>query len=261
MKYVLLIRYVGTDFFGYQVQKERRTVQGTLHEAAEKLFRCPCAITGCSRTDTGVHANEFCLTLEPSDGGAPTVPPHALPLAILPFLPPDLSVVRAAECPEGFHPRYDALGKEYCYRMRFGGVPDPFLAKRVWQLPYRLTDDGFAAMQAATAHFVGTHDFTSFMCVDSDMENRVRTVSDLHVVRASNEISLFITADGFLYNMVRIITGTLFEVARGRRTPESIPDVIAALDRKAAGMTAPADGLYLHRVIYPESVATAIFGN
>ena len=261
MKYVLLIRYVGTDFFGYQVQKEKRTVQGALQAAAEQLFRCPCAITGCSRTDAGVHADQFCLTLEPSDPGAPAVPPHALPLAILPFLPHDLSVVRAAWCPEGFHPRYDALGKEYRYRMRFGGVPDPFLSQRAWQLPYRLTDRGFATMQEATVHFIGAHDFTSFMCVDSDMENRVRTVKDLHVVRSGDEVSLYITADGFLYNMVRIITGTLFEVARGRRTPESIPGVIEARDRKEAGMTAPPEGLYLHRVFYPDAVAAAIFGN
>jgi tRNA pseudouridine38-40 synthase len=261
MKYAVLIRYVGTDFFGYQVQKERRTVQGALHTSAEQLFGCPCTITGCSRTDTGVHAEEFCLTLEPTSSSAPAVPPHALPLAILPFLPHDLSVVRAAVCPEGFHPRYDAIGKEYRYRMRFGGVPDPFLSNRVWQLPYRLTERGFAMMQEAAAHFIGRHDFTSFMCVDSDIEDRVRTVSDLHVVRTGDEVSLYITGNGFLYNMVRIITGTLFEVARGRRTPESIPGVLAALDRKAAGMTAPAEGLYLHRVLYPESVKNAIFGN
>ncbi len=254
MRYLARIRYDGSRFCGFQVQKNGRTVQGDLHAAAEKLFGCPCLITGCSRTDSGVHAEEFYLTLEPTSPSAPAVPPSALPQAILQYLPGDLSLNLAILAPEGFHPRYDALGKEYRYRMRYGGLPDPFLVSRVWQMPYRLTEEGFARMQEATAHFLGAHDFTSFMCSESDIEDRVRTISSLYVTREGNEVTVSVTANGFLYNMVRIITGTLFEIGAGRREASSIPATIAGRDRTLAGMTAPPDGLYLHRVLYPKNL-------
>ncbi len=254
MRYLARIRYDGARFCGFQVQKNGRTVQGDLHKATEKLFGCPCLITGCSRTDSGVHAEEFYLTIEPTAKGAPAVPPSALPLAILQYLPSDLSLNFAIEAPEGFHPRYDALGKEYRYRMRYACLPDPFLSARVWQMPYRLTEEGFSQMQEAAAHFIGAHDFTSFMCAESEIEDRVRTVSSLYLTREGNDVTLSVTANGFLYNMVRIITGTLFEIGAGRRRAASIPATIAGRDRTLAGMTAPPDGLYLHRVIYPKNL-------
>ena len=261
MRYFARIRYVGTHFCGFQVQRNQRTVQGVLGEAAEKLFGCPCGITGCSRTDSGVHAEDFCLTITPEDEGAPLVPPHALPLAIRQYLPNDLSVTYAREAPEGFHPRYDAIGKEYCYRLSYGGLPDPFLAGRAWQIPYRLTEAGLLRMQEAAKDFLGVHDFTSFMCTESDMEDRVRTISDISVTGDLHHVTLSVTGNGFLYNMVRIMTGTLFEIGAGRRDSDSIPRTLAALDRTQAGMTAPPDGLYLHRVLYPKELEEKLFGN
>ncbi len=255
MKYLLRIRYVGTEFCGFQVQKNGRTVQGELHTASEKLFGCPCLITGCSRTDSGVHAEEFYLTLEPTLPSA-AIPPKALPAAMLQYLPHDLSITFSEEAPPGFHPRYDALGKEYRYLLRFGYPPDPFLTFRVWQMPYRLTEEGFERMRHAAGDFIGTHDFTSFMCTESDIEDRVRTISALGLTREGPLVTLSVTGNGFLYNMVRIITGTLFEIGVGRREADSVPAILAACDRTAAGMTAPPDGLYLHRVFYSKK-----FGN
>lgn len=259
MRYFAKIRYDGAGFQGFQVQKIGRTVQGELNRATEALFGCPCAITGCSRTDSGVHAEEFCLTIEPENKEHPAVPPKALPRAILPYLPRDLSLTYATVAPDGFHARYDADGKEYWYRMRFGGVPDPFLAGRVWQLPHPLSDVGFARMQEAAACFVGYHDFTAFMCTDSTMENCCRTVRAASVVREGDNVVFRVEADGFLYNMVRIMTGTLYEVGKGRRTVDSILRAMEACDRTLAGMTAPPDGLYLHHVVYPAHLEKILF--
>lgn len=260
MRYFAKIRYDGAGFCGFQAQKTGRTVQGELNRATEELFGCPCAITGCSRTDSGVHAEEFCLTIEPRAEDHAAVPPAALPRAILPYLPRDLSLTYAVEAPVGFHARYDAAGKEYWYRMRFGGVPDPFLAGRAWQIPCPLSSDGFLRMQVAAEHYIGTRDFTAFMCTDSAMENCVRTVRAASVVRDGDYVIFRVEADGFLYNMVRIMVGTLYEIGKGRRTEESIEEALAMKDRTLAGMTAPPDGLYLHRVIYPPHLQKTLFG-
>ena len=172
---------------------------------------------------------------------------------MLPYLPHDLGITLSLKAPEGFHPRYDALGKEYRYLMRFGYPPDPFFTARTWQMPYRLTEEGFARMRRAAAYFIGTHDFTSCMCTESEIEDRVRTITALDLTQEGALVTLSVTGNGFLYNMVRIITGTLFEVGVGRREADSIPAILAARDRTAAGMTAPPDGLYLHRVFYSQN--------
>lgn len=255
MRYFAKIRYVGSAFCGFQVQKNGRTVQGVLNEATEKLFGSPCRITGCSRTDRGVHAEEFCLTIEPTDASAPPIPPSALPAAILPHLPSDLSLYYASEAPEGFHPRYDAVGKEYRYRIRYGGMPDPFRHGRVWQLPYPISEEALLRMQAAAPHFLGKHDFSAFMCGASKVLDRVRTVEKNSVDREGDEIVLTIAADGFLYNMVRIIMGTLFEIGLGVREADSIQTALESRLRADAGMTAPPDGLYLTRVFYPKHIS------
>lgn len=249
---------MGTEFCGFQVQKNGRTVQGVLNEATERLFGCPCRITGCSRTDSGVHAEDFCLTVEPILDAAPPIPPAVLPAAILPYLPHDVSLFYATAAPEGFHPRYDTVGKEYRYRIRYGGMPDPFRYGRVWQQPHPLSREGFFRMREATSFFLGRHDFTAFMCGASDIEDRVRTVTDMTVTREGDEVVLSVSADGFLYNMVRIMTGTLFEIGLGVRNAESIGEALESRERTAAGMTAPPDGLYLHRIFYPEQLRVAL---
>ena len=132
MRYFAKIKCVGTNFFGFQVQPDKRTVQGELNRALEQTFGAPCLVTGCSRTDAGVHANELTVTVE-TDGAK--IPPERLPLAVSRFLPDDISLFYAKECNDDFHPRYDALGKEYLYRILNSKVPDPFFADRAWHLP------------------------------------------------------------------------------------------------------------------------------
>ena len=247
MKYFAKIKYLGTAFHGFQVQPELRTVQGELNAALNQAFGLPCKVTGCSRTDAGVHANEFCLTVE-CEGG--TIPADKLPIAVARFLPEDLCLFYAEACDNDFHPRYDVVEKEYLYRIINRPIYDPFEYGRAWFLSRPITDEGLALMNKAAAHFVGKHDFSTFMSEGSDVEDTVRCVSALSVERNGDLIEVRISADGFLYNMVRIIVGTLTEVAFGRISPDDIPSIIDSHDRSRAGMTAPAEGLFLNKVVY-----------
>ena len=247
MKYFAKIRYLGTAFHGFQVQPGLRTVQGELNDALNQAFGLPCRVTGCSRTDAGVHANEFCLTVE-CDGG--TIPADKLPIAVARFLPSDLSLFYAEECSQDFHPRYDVREKEYLYRIINRPIYDPFDFGRAWFLSRPITDEGLLLMKQAAKHFIGKMDFSTFMSEGSDVEDTVRNVTALSVERIGDLIEVRISADGFLYNMVRIIVGTLTEVAFGRISPDDIPEIISSRDRSRAGMTAPADGLFLNKVVY-----------
>ena len=247
MKYFAKIKYLGTFFHGFQVQPGLRTVQGELNTALEQTLGYPCKVTGCSRTDAGVHANEFCMTVE-CDGA--TVPPEKLPIAVSRFLPNDLSLFYAKDCAGSFHPRYDVKEKEYLYRIMNTRVYDPFEFGRVWFVPRYIDDEKLGLMKSAALHFIGKYDFSTFMSEGSDVEDTVRCVSMLDVERVGDEIRIRIRADGFLYNMVRIIVGTLTECAFGRFSPDDIPDIIASCDRSKAGRTAPPEGLYLNKVFY-----------
>ena len=247
MKYFAKIKYLGTAFHGFQVQPGLRTVQGELNAALNQAFGLPCKVTGCSRTDAGVHANEFCLTVE-CDGA--TIPADKLPIAVSRFLPNDLSLFYAEECNDDFHPRYDVKEKEYVYRIMNTRIYDPFYFGRVWFLPRYIDEEMLREMNEAAKHFIGKKDFSTFMAEGSDVEDTVRNITSLTVERHGDIIDVKISADGFLYNMVRIIVGTLTEVAFGRISPDEIPDIIASKSRARAGMTAPADGLYLNRVSY-----------
>ena len=247
MKYFAKIKYLGTDFCGFQVQNNGRTVQGELSLACLELFGKPARVTGCSRTDSGVHANEFCLTIE-CDGA--TVPPSKLPLAIARFLPPDLSLYYAEECADDFHPRYSVKHKEYLYRIKNSRISDPFEVNRAWLYPMDIDQAALELMRAAAAHIVGYHDFAAFMAEGSDVKDTHRTVKYLEIDRDGDVISVRIAADGFLYNMVRIIVGTLCDVAAGRILRDDIPGIIESCDRSRAGVTAPPEGLYLNRVVY-----------
>ena len=143
MKYFAKIKYLGTAFHGFQVQPELRTVQGELNSALNQAFGLPCKVTGCSRTDAGVHANEFCLTVE-CDGG--TIPADKLPIAVSRFLPNDLSLFFAEECDDKFHPRYDVKEKEYLYRIINSRIYDPFEYGRAWFVARPITDEGLERM-------------------------------------------------------------------------------------------------------------------
>ena len=247
MKYFAKIKYLGTGFHGFQVQPNARTVQGTLTQACKEAFSAPVKITGCSRTDSGVHANEFCLTIE-ADGV--TVPPEKLPVALMKYLPADLTLYYAEKTDEQFHPRYSVKSKEYLYRIKDSVINDPFDYGRVWHLRRKISDEGIEKMQSAARYIPGKRDFAAFMAEGSDITDTVRTVNYLDVSRAGDYIEIRICADGFLYNMVRIIVGTLLDVAEGRISPDAISEIIDSKQRAKAGMTAPAEGLYLNKVNY-----------
>ncbi len=247
MKYFVKIKYLGTEFHGFQVQPDKRTVQGTLNEALALTLGAPCRVTGSSRTDAGVHANEFAAVIE-CEGAS--VPPEKLPLAAARFLPPDLSLIFAEECPNDFHPRYDAVSKEYLYRIHNAKVSDPFEHGRSWFLPRIISENSINLMNEAAKYIVGTHDFSAFMSEGSDTLDAVRTVEYLTVQKNGDLIEIKIAADGFLYNMVRIIVGTLTEIAFGRFSPSDTKKIILSKDRNQAGPTAPPEGLYLNKVNY-----------
>ena len=247
MRYFAKIRYLGTDFHGFQVQPEKRTVQGELSRGLFEALGYPCKVTGCSRTDAGVHANEFCVLIECPEA---TVPAEKLPVAVARFLPNDLSLYYAEEAKAGFHPRYDVVSKEYLYKIKNLRVYDPFFYERAWFLPRVIDDAALEKMRKAASYIIGKHDFSCFMAEGSDVSDTVRTVFSLDVLKNGDLIEIKISADGFLYNMVRIIVGTLVEVAYGRISCDEILAIIDSRDRQKAGMTAPPFGLYLNKVNY-----------
>ncbi|MBQ4150848.1 MAG: tRNA pseudouridine(38-40) synthase TruA [Clostridia bacterium] len=249
MKILLRIKYVGSAFCGWQYQPNARTVQNTFTEAAEKLFGERCDITGCSRTDSGVHANDFALTVELS-GNANKVPLDKIPIAFSPLLPSDIAVISAKEVSDSFHPRYDVKYKEYIYKIHIAPVSDPFLSRRVWHYDKKLLPDAVSRMNSAAKAIEGKQDFASFMAAGSKIEDTVRTVKYCTVEQDKDIITVRIAADGFLYNMVRIITGTLILAGVGKLDKDGMQRIIAAKNRAAAGLTAPPDGLYLNKVVY-----------
>lgn len=247
MKYFAKIKYLGTNFHGFQVQPNERTVQGELCAALAEATGFPCKVTGCSRTDAGVHANEFCILV---DCEGATVPPDRLPVAVARFMPNDLSLYYAEEAKEGFHPRYDVISKEYLYKIKNERVYDPFFFGRAWFLPKPIDDIHIAKMQSAAEFLLGKHDFSAFMSPGSDVTDTIRNIFYIKIDKTGSDIDIRICADGFLYNMVRIIVGTLIEVAYDRLAPEKMEEILRLRDRSNAGMTVPPDGLYLNKVSY-----------
>lgn len=254
MKLFLRLRFLGTAYNGYQVQGDQPTVQGELTAACAALFGARCDVTGCSRTDSGVHAEMFCVTVAKrgTDSLETSIPVWRIPVALNAHLPMDISVYDAKFVDSEFHPRYDVCYKEYVYRIYNSPCRSPFEQDRAWFYPKTISDQGLERMQKAAGLYCGTHDFTSFMAQGSKVAHAVRTVKYTTVTRCKNVIEFRVAADGFLYNMVRIMAGTLIAVAENKIEPEEIPDIITAKDRARAGMTAPAHGLYLNYVEYKE---------
>ena len=254
MKLFLRLSYLGTAFCGYQVQGDKPTVQKALNDATASLFSYDCDITGCSRTDSGVHANDFCVTVckKGCDSIETSIDVTKIPQALNVRLPEDISVRSAMLVDESFHPRYDVLYKEYIYRIYNGKTRDPFLCGRSMHVPKELSDADVERMNAGAEYLVGKHDFSSFMAAGSKVESAVRTMKYARVEKCGSEIKIILAADGFLYNMVRIITGTLLAVGEGKIKPEDVKHILEAKNRALAGTTAPACGLYLNSVVYSE---------
>lgn len=245
MKYLLRLSYLGSAFSGFQVQRggTENTIQGALCRAGRELFGAECKVSGCSRTDSGVHALDYAATLEVTS--KTVISPEKLPRALGAFLPKEIVVSSATEVDGAYSVRRHVIGKEYEYLILNAPSPSPFVTDRAWHVPHPLDD---AKMNAAAKYFLGAHDFCAFMASGSDVKNTVRTVTKCEVKRDGDCVRINVAADGFLYNMVRIIVGTLVEVSEGKIAVGDIPDVIFSGQRKRAGRTAPAEGLYLKAV-------------
>ncbi len=252
MKLLLKISFLGTYYNGYQVQPSVPTVQQRLNEASKQIFGFDCDIVGCSRTDSGVHANEFfvCVSKKKESGLDCRIPMKSVPLAYNSVLPDDISVLEAREVDEGFHPRYDVKYKEYVYKIWNSPVKNPFLADRAYHIPNPIDDFTVEKMNIAAKNFCGKHDFSAYMAQGSKIVEATRCVKYAELKKEGELITFRVAADGFLYNMVRIMCGTLLLVANGKAEPEDIIKITESKNRANAGMTVPACGLYLNKVEY-----------
>ena len=240
----MTLQYCGKNLHGWQIQENAVTVQEVFQEALFQIIHERPDIKGCSRTDSGVHANMYCVSMKIDH---PITNDHLM-LAMNRYLPDDVAVLDVRDVPDDFHARYSCKGKEYVYKVWNSRVRNPFL--QGMSLHYRYDMDTEALDREAQA-FVGTHDFTSFCTLDKrEKGDFTRTVKYFKVEREGNLVTFTVAADGFLYNMVRIMVGTLLAIGQGRIPFGSLADIIEAENRKAAGPTAPPWGLYLNRVFY-----------
>ncbi len=244
MRNILIkIAYCGADYCGFQVQKDKPTVAEKLQDAIEKVFHKRYDIKGCSRTDSGVHARDFAVSFK-CDG---SIPCDKIINALNVNLPADIVVKECEEVPEDFHARYNSHGKRYVYLIHNSTIRDPFLDKKCLEYKYKLNDK---IMDEAARHFEGTHDFSAFCSAGTTVKDFVRTIYSARVIREGDMVKFIVEGDGFLYNMVRIMVGTLLSVSMGKIKPDEIPEIIDSKDRSRAGKTAESQGLYLDKVFY-----------
>ncbi len=250
LKFKLTIAYDGTNYAGWQVQQTGIGVQQRVEEAFIKIFPSVRQIHSSSRTDTGVHALGMVAHVEIPQAEL-KMPPAKLPLAINAHLPQDIRVIDAVRCRSSFHARFDATGKQYRYFVWNHRTMNPLLRHQAWAVHQPLD---LAAMRAAARHLVGKHDFTSFAGTRNyrllKMESAVRTVTHCEIIKRGPLLTFVIEGDGFLYKMCRCIVGTLVQVGQGKFNPADVNEMLAKKDRGTAGMTAPAQGLVLWKVMY-----------
>lgn len=237
------IKYDGSAYHGWQVQDNAVTVQEIFQNAVEKVFYERLDVKGCSRTDSGVHANMYCLTLKTDMN----ISEKGVLMALNTHLPKDIAVVSCKEVDDDFHPRYSCKSKEYIYKIYNGEIRNPFYAD--YALHYKYPIDAEYLNDEAQA-FVGTYDYSGFCSSKSDVENSVRTVKACSVWREGEMVYFSVEADGFLYNMVRIMVGTLLFIAQGKIKSGELADIIKSKNRSRAGKTAAPQGLYLNKVNY-----------
>lgn len=238
------LSYDGAKFHGYQRQLYDRSIQAEVEAALAKIHKAEkWKSTSSGRTDAGVHGIR-----QPVHFDTPlAIPESRWPKALNSLLPDDIHVHECDYVPAAFHARYDAVGKEYIYRMSTAAEHDVFNRHYVYQLKAELDE---TAMNAAADQLEGTHNFTSFSSPRTDVVDKVRTIHMIHIKRKGSDWTFRFVGSGFLYQMVRVLTGTLIEVGKGERAAEDIPRILAAQNRALAGKTAPACGLYLSQVFY-----------
>ena len=239
----LRLSYDGTNYHGWQTQRDDATVQETLERAVEKIVKQKVHVTGCGRTDAGVHAERYVANFRTES----RIPVDRLPFAVNTHTPEDIAVMQALEVPEDFNAILSCQKKEYTYRIYNSRIQNPFYVHRAYFYPRHLDED---LLNRAAGMFEGTHDFRAVRSVGTETKTTVRTIYWCRVKRQGDLVELRVCANGFLYNMVRAITGTVLYAAEGKIAPEDIPAILERGDRSAAGPTVPPGGLYLTRLWY-----------
>lgn len=239
----VMMSYRGTAYHGFQIQNNAHTIQAEVEKAVSQILNEKAVINGCSRTDAGVHANEYCFSVPTSS----IIHEQGFVRGMNCILPNDISILSCEEVPEDFHARFSCKAKEYIYKIHNSESKNPFTTDLEYHYRRKFNAD---IVNEATKHFVGTHDFKSFCSTGSDKIDTVRTIYNFNIEINGNSIKILVKGDGFLYNMVRIMVGTLLSVNEGLIKADELDDIIKAKDRRFAGKTAQAHGLYLNKVFY-----------
>lgn len=243
-RYKCIISYDGTQFAGYQVQPNKRTVQGEVEKALRKLHKdMDVKVSASGRTDAGVHARGQVIHFD----SPLKIPLEKWEVALNTLLPEDIAIIHTEMAADDFHARFDAKGKEYRYFVYRSLRRSPFKRNYAYQYPYSLD---IKKVNEAVPFLIGEHDFTSFCSAKTDVVDKVRELRKIEVIEEGDMLTFRFIGNGFLYNMVRILVGTLLGAGAGDISPESLPDIIEKRDRAYAGKTAPAHGLYLWEVHY-----------
>ncbi|MCL2247962.1 MAG: tRNA pseudouridine(38-40) synthase TruA [Oscillospiraceae bacterium] len=243
----LKLTFVGTSYHGWQIQKNEKTIAGTLEAVLADLCGHEVKLVGCGRTDAGVHAKTYCANFKTNS----TIPLEKLPLAANALLPPDIVVKQAALAPEDFNAILSCTKKQYTYRIYNSRIRNPFEANRAYFYPRPLD---LEKIKQAAKHFVGTRDFAAVRSVGTETKTTVRTVFEYEVEENAPIVEFRATADGFLYNMARAMVGTLIYVSEGKISPDDLPKLLEQKDRRLTGPTVPADGLYMTKIRYEGEV-------
>lgn len=241
----LFLKYDGTAYHGWQIQKNARTVEETIELAAARVVGHPVHLTGCGRTDAGVHARVYVANFRTESH----IPIDRLPYALNTHLPQDILIYDAREVHDGFNAIGSCVRKEYTYQIYNSRMRDPFYVNRAWFYPKHLDE---RIMRRAAEQFVGTHDFAAVRSVGTDVKSTVRTVHHFEVERQGELIFCRICANGFLYNMARAMTGTVVYAAEGKIDPEEIGAILKSGNRTAAGPTVPPGGLFMTQLWYDD---------
>ncbi|MDR2166231.1 MAG: tRNA pseudouridine(38-40) synthase TruA [Clostridiales bacterium] len=245
MGILLTIAYDGTNYCGWQEQDNGISICGTLKATLAAVLDCPFGLTGASRTDAGVHALGQRAHLVPA--AALKIPLNRLPQVLNSALPKDIAIRAAEAVPDDFHPIWDAKSKTYSYKIHNEPHRNPLIWPYSAFIPSKLD---LAAMQEAAQHFVGEHDFAAFCAAGGSAKTTIRKIYFLNIIANGGLLEIRVNGNGFLYNMVRIIAGTLVDVGLGKIKPEDIPDIIRTKKRIKAGKTMPAKGLTLLEIFY-----------
>lgn len=248
---MLIVAYDGTNYHGWQIQPKEISVEEVLNKALCSLLKEEISVIGASRTDAGVHALGNVAVFDTET----KIAPDKIAYALNQRLPEDIRIMRSLEVNADFHPRKIKGKKTYEYRIDHGRIYNPIRRLYASHVYYRLD---LEKMQQAAAFLIGEHNFKSFAAVNTQVQDTVRTIYSLEIVEKENEIRIRVCGNGFLYNMVRIIAGTLIEVGRGMINPEELPAILEKCNREASGPTAPARGLTLVEIAYDEDITSKV---